>query len=214
MIRMPHYQFPTSYVYWENIKEHDYLKAKYMPIIDEIEKRNDVSLKNPFEFCDVSSISFGKNIDFLSSDDKHKIVWGPLDNFIKEINSKYQQKIEVKKSIIHAYWFSTYQSGDFQEFHDHTGHRELMNDEYYCPMFSGIYILNDDNESSSIMFKTPGSIPIPFSVKTNSHNFYTNKESDIKEGSVLIFPCQLEHMVKKCIKPGRRTIAFNVYSQL
>ena len=212
---MPHYQFPTNYVYWENIKEHEYLKAKYMPIIDDIEKRKDTPLKNPFNLCDISSTSFCDKNTFLSSDDIDKIIWGPLDNFIEEINTNYQRKIQVKKSIIHSYWFNTYKVGDYQEFHDHNACRELINNEYYYPVFSGIYILNDDAKSSSIIFKSSSILPVPFSITTSSsHNFYTSKESNIKEGSVIIFPCQLEHMVKKCIKPGRRTIAFNVYSQL
>jgi hypothetical protein len=211
---MPHYQFPTNYVYWENIKEHDDLKAKYMPIINEIERRKDTPLKNPFNFCDINVTSFSEKNTFLSSNDIDKIIWKPLDNFIEEINSNYQCKIQVKNSVVYSYWFNTYKIGDFQEFHDHHGGRELINNEYHYPIFSGIYILNDDTKSSSIMFKTPSTLPVPFSDLSNSHYFYTNKESDIKEGSVVIFPSQLEHMVKKCIKSGRRTIAFNIYSQL
>jgi len=211
---MPHYQFPTNYVYWENIKEHDDLKVKYMPIINEIERCKDTPLKNPFNLCDINVTSFAGKNTFLSSNDIDKIIWKPLDNYIEEINSNYQRKIQVKQSVLYDYWFNTYKMGDFQEFHDHHGGREIINNEYHYPTFSGIYILNDDTKTSSIMFKTPNTLPIPFSELINPHYFYTNKESDIKEGSVIIFPSQLEHMVKKCIKPGRRTIAFNIYSQL
>ena len=106
--------------------------------------------------------------------------------------------------------------GDFQEFHNHHGPREQhpLSGLWSYPTFSGIYILHDDTETSSIVFKSPNTIPQPFTDLTNHHVFYTRSENSIKEGSVVIFPSQLEHMVKKCIKPGRRTIAFNVYSQL
>ena len=210
---MPHYQFPTSYIYWENIKEHDYLKAKYMPIIDEIEKRKDTPLKNPCNLWDISSRSFSCQNTFLHSNDINKIVWNPIDNCIKEINSKYQQKIQVTNSFIQNYWFNTYNVGDFQEFHDHHGGRCMRNGRYYYPIFSGIYILHDNNETSSIVFKTPNTLPQPFTDLSGPHIVHTKNIDSIKEGSVVIFPSQLEHMVQKCIKPGRRTIAFNVFSE-
>jgi hypothetical protein len=212
---MPHYQFPTNYVYWETLKEHDYLKNKYTQIIDRLENNPYNKLNTPFNNCDVKYTSFGKNQKFLCNDDIDTIIWKPIDNFINEINSNYKCKISLKGiSVLHNYWFNTYELNDFQEFHDHHGSREVINNEYCYPIFSGIYILNDDTESSSIVFKTPNTIPVPFSDLTNPHSFYTSKESDIKEGSVVIFPSQLEHMVTKCVKPGRRTIAFNIYSQL
>ena len=212
---MPHHQFPTTYVYWETLKDHDILKSKYMPIIDQIEQRKDTPLKNPFNFCDINVTSFSDKNTFLSSDDIDEIIWKPIDNFIREINSTYNHKINIKTSILYNYWFNTYKMGDFQEFHNHHGGRDQHNNgKYFYPTFSGIYILHDDAETSSIIFKSPNATPQPFTDLTDHHVFYTRSENSIKEGSVVIFPSQLEHMVKKCIKPGRRTIAFNVSSNL
>jgi|TARA_R110001606_G_C15322879_1_gene644814 hypothetical protein len=211
---MPHYQFPTNYVYWENIKEHDNIKSKYMPILDAIEKVNKDNLENPWSGCEVNISSFSHDYNFLNTEDINTIIWKPIDNFISEINSNYKCRLRFKESRIYKYWFNTYKMGDFQEFHDHHGSPKFINDKYFYPMFSGIYILHDDTETSSIIFKTPNTIPLPFSDLTNPHYFNTSKENTIKEGTVVIFPSQLEHMVKKCIKPGRRTIAFNVISEL
>ena len=58
---MPHYQFPTNYVYWETLKEHDYLKNKYTQIIDRLENNPYNKLNTPFNNCDVKYTSFGKN---------------------------------------------------------------------------------------------------------------------------------------------------------
>jgi hypothetical protein len=215
---MPHYQFPCNYVYWQDVENHEELKKKYMSMFDDIEKchKNSVSYKkNPFINCNLeySSIRLQENYNnFLNEQDIKHIIWNPIDNFIKEINSKYAFKINVEESIIHCYWFNTYNKGDYQEYHEHNDH--LRYSSKY-PIFSGIYIINDDNEKSSIVFKTPSFSPLPFVANSlHGHVFDTGEVDDIKEGTVIIFPSQLEHMVKACVKPGRRTIAFNVFSKL
>jgi hypothetical protein len=206
---MPHFQFPCHYVYWENVKDHCVLKRKYMPIMDEIERTN--TCKNPFPYSSINNITIDEKCNnFIDSKDLEKIVWTPIDNFINEINSKYNFKINVTDSFIEAYWFNTYTTNDYQEYHSHNEHRKNS----YYPIFSGIYIINDDNEKSSVVFKLPDSVIFPFTELGMGFHFDTGDISDIKEGSVMIFSSQLEHMVKKCIKPGRRTIAFNVFSKL
>tara|TARA_B110000285_G_scaffold203804_1_gene240255 strand:- start:316 stop:957 length:642 start_codon:yes stop_codon:yes gene_type:complete len=212
---MPHLQFPTTYVYWENLKDHDELKRKYMPIIDKIEQDNPNEVKNPFDACTVKcmSITSGPKINnFLEPSDMTKIIWNPLDNFIKEINSKYQYKISVKESFVSGYWFNTYDKYDNQDLHCHIEHKRIKNGVIYHAIFSGVYILNDENESSSLLFRS--SREQPFTDPTIEYTFDTGKTSDIKEGTVMIFPVQLLHMVRNCIKPGRRTIAFNIFSSL
>ena len=44
-------------------------------------------------------------------------------------------------------------------------------------------------------------------------NLDTSNIDSISEGTVIVFPCGLTHMVKPCLKPGRVTIAFNVYAE-
>ena len=214
---MPHIQFPTTYVYWEKLKKHDELKKKYMPIIDKIEQTHPNKTKqNPFSKsgCSIKNISIlhSELNTFLEKDDINTIIWNPIDNFIKDINSQYQCKIDVKDSIIDHYWFCTYDKHDNQELHDHYDHVRHINGIEYHTTFSGIYILNDDNESSSIIFRSP--LHQPFDKLRSNYHLDTGTIDDIGEGTVLIFPCQLSHMVRKTIKPGRRTIAFNIFSSL
>jgi len=212
---MPHLQFPTTYVYWEKLKKHDELKRKYMPIIDKIEQTYPDDLTNPFSALEKSrhiSIFHPELNTFLEKEDINTIIWNPIDNFIKDINSQYQYKIDVKESILDHYWCNTYDKNDDPELHDHYDHVKHIDDIEYNPTFSGIYILNDDNESSSIFFKSPQGEP--FHHTQVSFEFHTCQIDDIGEGTVLIFPCHLLHRVRRIIKPGRRTIAFNIYSSL
>ena len=206
---MPHFQFPCHYVYWEDLKDHSNLKRKYMPLMDEIERKN--NCKNPFPHSSIKSITIDEKCNtFIDSEDLGKIIWTPIDNFINEINSKYNFKINVTDSFIEAYWFNTYTTNDYQEYHCHNSHPKGS----YYPIFSGIYIINDDNEKSSVSFKLPEAVLTPFTELGVGFHLDTGNISDIKEGSVMIFSSQLEHMVRKCIKHGRRTIAFNVFSKL
>jgi hypothetical protein len=186
-----------------------------MPIIDQIEQDNQNDVKNLFDACTVKcmSIRSGDKINsFLEPSDITRIIWNPLDNFMNEINTNYQRKISVKESFVKDYWFNTYDKHDHQELHYHNSHQTIKNGVQYHAIFSGVYILNDENESSSLLFR--GSTSQPFADIMEEFTFDTAKVSDIKEGTVMIFPSQLLHMVRKCIKPGRRTIAFNVYSSL
>jgi hypothetical protein len=211
---MPHHQFPSTYVYWESLKDHDELKAKYMPIIDKIERDRPGDLDTVSGVCTLKFRSYDRDYvinNFLEPRDINRIIWNPLDNFIEEINSKYQRKIEVKDSIVDGYWFNTYDKYDNQEMHNHNANIRIKNGEEYHPIFSGIYILNDENESSSIIFRT---YEVPFRPLLEPYTFCTSEMSDIKEGTVIIFPTPLLHMVSNCIKPGRRTIAFNIFSSV
>ena len=212
---MPHKQFPTTYVYWEKLKKHDELKKKYMPIIDKIEQTHPFDLTNPFSPLEKSkyiSILHPELNTFLENEDINTIIWNPIDNFIKDINSQYQCKINLKESMLDHYWFCTFDKNDNQELHDQYDHIKIIDNIEYNPTFSGIYILNDDNESSSIVFRSPQGEP--FHNTKLCYEFNTGTIDDIGEGTVLIFPCHLLHRVRRIIKPGRRTIAFNIYSSL
>jgi hypothetical protein len=211
---MPHKQFPTKYIYWEKIENHEQLKAKYMPIIDEIE--NSTKFQNPFEYCELKRISYNNESvnSFISNEDMYEIMWKPMNNFIREINSVYCDKIDIKESTIRRYWFNTYDKGEFQEFHNHKDTPILHNGRYMYPSISGIYILNDKHEQSSIVFKNMSTEPVPFYKPFSEQILDTSDIQDIGEGTVLLFPFTMEHMVKKCVIPGRRTIAFNIFSNL
>ena len=84
--------------------------------------------------------------------------------------------------------------------------------KYYKSSFSLIYILKDDNEKNSTGFlqNKPEYGSVYTTIEQNV--FSTADVSDIKEGSVLVFPSSLCHCVEPVKVPGRITIAINVAS--
>lgn len=210
VLKMPHFQFPCHYVYWNYVEDHIKTKDKIMSKIKEHE--NSTKDKNPFSACNVNT-SITYKIDFLDNDDINKIVWKSIDGMIEEINSKYDFKIHTKNSVLTSSWYNIYDKNEFQEQHCHAGEILFINGKKYYPMFSGIYILHDDNLQSSVVFKSNDHFP-PFRpyFDVSYTTIDTSKIKDIKEGSVILFNSQLEHLVKPCKVPGRVTIAFNIHS--
>tara|TARA_R110002153_G_scaffold218301_1_gene370712 strand:- start:570 stop:1124 length:555 start_codon:yes stop_codon:yes gene_type:complete len=176
------------------------------------EYENSTKDKNPYSACNVNtSINF--KIDFLDNDDINRIIWKSIDKMIEEINSNYDFKIHTKNSMLTSSWYNIYGKNEFQEQHDHMTDIFIINGTKYYPMFSGIYILHDNNVNSSVIFKQNEDLP-PFRpfFDTSYTTFDTSNIKDIKEGSVILFNSHLEHLVKPCQVPGRVTIAFNVHS--
>ena len=205
---MPHFQFPTNYVYWEKLKDHDDLKSKILPIINKLKKQTS---GNPFELCKMTT-SYNDDNKFLMDEDIKRIVWNPIEYMINEIKEKHNFRIEPIKSILDLYWFNSYEKGDFQEMHNHMayGGKEINGMTYY-PSFCLIYILNDDGSENKTSFIDYTNGNVPFSIP--GHQVYnTAYNNDINEGSVIIFSPHLMHGVGPIEKSGRITIAFNVYS--
>jgi hypothetical protein len=115
-----------------------------------------------------------------------------------------------KKINIHDGWWNVYDESEFQEEHEHDGPPTYLYGDIFYPAFSVIYILHDENEKSSIVFKKKG--PFPLMEPHRQVVFETKDVKEIKEGTILIFPYNLRHLVKPCIKPGRVTIAYNICS--
>jgi hypothetical protein len=207
---MPHLQFPCHYLYWDDVEDHNGIKDKILSKIKQYE--NTTKDKNPFDACTMNT-SIKCRINFLDNDDIDKIVWKSIDKMIVEINSKYGYKIETKNSILTDFWYNIYDKSDFQEQHSHAGDMSIIKNKKYFPVFSGIYILHDNNVNSSVIFKQNEDLP-PFRpfFDTSYTTIDTSKIKDIKEGSVILFNSNLDHLVKPCEIPGRVTIAFNVHS--
>ena len=106
--------------------------------------------------------------------------------------------------------FTYYEKDNFQESHNHVGPCVEKDGRLLHASFSIIYILHDENDKSSVMFKKAG--PMPFK-GLDENVIIDTSYSSIGEGSVIIFPSNLDHYVKPCLKTGRVTIAFNIYSE-
>ena len=201
---MPHFKFPCHYVHWGQVKDHENIKSKLLPIIHNLTAEN--KYMNPFKSCTMTT-NFSKMTDFIDDETKEKIIGKHLEEMISETNCSIS--IKPSDTIIKNYWFNVYEKGDFQEMHQHLAFPFVKNGKMYQDTFSVVYILNSDEEENSTVFKLTDTA-IPFHPLMQPVEFDTSKVDEIKEGTVLIFSNQLNHFVRPIKKSGRITIAFNV----
>ena len=202
---MPHIKFPSHYLYWTQVKEHENIKSKLLPIIHNLISKNNYD--NPFKQNCTMTTNFSKKIDFLDNEMKEKIIWACLSEMILETNCF--PSIKPVDFIIKNYWFNLYEKGDFQEMHDHLALPEIINGKMYHDTLSVVYILNSEEEDNSTVFKLTGTT-IPYVPMLQECKFDTGVVKEIKEGTLLIFSNQLNHYVRPIKKSGRITIAFNI----
>ncbi len=135
-----------------------------------------------------------------------KIIGTHLEEMVSETNCF--PILKPLDAIVTEYWFNVYQKGDFQEMHNHRCLPLLKNGKRYDNIFSIVYILNSEEDNSTI-FKLMGT-DTPYFPMMKDCDFYTGGIEEIKEGTLLIFSSQLNHFVRPIEKSGRITIAFNV----
>lgn len=214
---MPFFHFPCDYVYWTHVDDHESIKAKYLPKIRESEKKHKnnsqgiigdvITSYSKDDFISNKAVEFINKPDIIKS-----VVWDSIDKLLKDNREdKNMWKIGFKESYIQVSWYTSYGANAYFPLHTHDDGVPIISDgRVYYPSFSMIYIINDENEKNSTMFKTFENH------KSLSHRkeitFDTSRIPDIKEGSVLIFPAHLSHYVIQAIKPGRVTLAYNLYS--
>ena len=201
---MPHFQFPSHYVFWTKVENHEKIKSHYLSKIKSIDKN--ISNKHNF-ICNVRS-NIRERVDFFEDDTDsiNSIVWKPIEDMVQES----QGEIFLGDSFIQSHWYNIYESGDFQEKHSHGAYPIVIDGIRYHPSLSIIYILKDDNKEGSTLFTDNN--PKPFGAVLDYTSLDTSNIEDIGEGSVIIFSSKLEHMVKPVKIGGRITIAFNIFS--
>jgi hypothetical protein len=202
---MPNVKFPSHYVYWTQVKDHENIKSKLLPIIHNLISNNNYD--NPFKQNCTMTTNFSEKTDFLDNEMKEKIIWACLGEMILETNCF--PSIKPSDAIIKDYWFNVYKKGDFQEMHQHVALPHIMNGKMYHDTLSVVYILNSEEEDNSTIFKLTGT-NIPYVPMLQECEFDTGSVKEIKEGTLLIFSNQLNHSVRPIKKSGRITIAFNI----
>jgi hypothetical protein len=200
---MPHFKFPCHYVHWGQVKDHENIKSKLLPIINSLISENKYT--NPFKACTMTT-NFSKMSDFMDRETMDKIIGTHLEEMVSETNCF--PILKPLDAIVTEYWFNVYQKGDFQEMHNHRCLPLLKNGKRYDNIFSIVYILNSEEDNSTI-FKLMGT-DTPYFPMMKDCDFYTGGIEEIKEGTLLIFSSQLNHFVRPIEKSGRITIAFNV----
>lgn len=211
---MPLHLFPLDFVFWQTLDDHEEIKSELLPVIL---KENEENKNNPFPNCRFNTGFYNtaektreKN-PFLYKDDIIKrVVDDNLHDMISKCNYSGMPELCPCSFLVRAAWWNVYQENDFQEFHRHDGEPIVTEGVTYYPAFSLVYILHDENETSSLTFrKNP---PLPALPPYWSSEYHTATEPTIKEGTVLIFPYNLMHMAIPSVKSGRVTLAYNIYA--
>ena len=205
--------FPSEFVYFDKVCGHSEIKQKCMPKITELRKKRQ---NNPFTASKLNT-SFHYDEKMFSENEflndnliTQNVVWKPIEKMIKKYNELRLHPIDIGASVIKSCWWNYYEKDNFQESHNHMGPSVQLDGHTLHASLSIIYILHDENRQSSVLFRKTGPLPLKPLEETITID---TSNSPIGEGTVIIFPSNLEHFVKPCLKPGRVTIAFNIYSE-
>lgn len=216
---MSFYYFPSDFVYWDRVPEHSKYKDKFYPVIQKMLKL--VSDNHPF-YSSKFSTGFGKNeynAFLLDKNFINDVIFKAIFNMAKSHNKKNIFPIDFSSMYVKDIWWNFYEKGEYQEPHTHPGPEEESNGRTFKAAFSVVYVLKDENKDSRIIFH--GNRLLPFygeNVNFDTSMLTTNQESDVMkpmcEGTIMVFPSSLAHMVKPSLESGRITIAANIYADI
>jgi hypothetical protein len=210
------FYFPTNFVYWEHVQNHEEIKQLFLDKIKDIRykyKDNHQGLVNGYTSYGIKDNTLLNLLrDYNGIADQ--VVWNPINQAIKQlIPNRSANPITLKKSVLSDTWFNEYKDGGLFEYHTHVGTHspKELDGELYIPSFSLIYILHDENKYNTNTFMSPCNMYVS-TEKSFEALFDTKSISEIKEGTVLVFPSSLYHSVREVELPNRITIAINVFS--
>lgn len=210
---MPSYIFPGEHVFWTDLENHAEIKNKIAPMIENLITRRNKDLENTWRACKVKFSTFDKGYDLSFLEDnfiQNEVVWKPIREMYEQVHKDHKINIPYPSSFsTDRPFINIYNEGDFQEIHNHVGEHKIWNGKIYKPIFSLVYILHEsDEDKTGIMFR--GTLPEGYRKNANVSILNTFDDKSIKEGTVLIFPASLDHMVSPVLKSGRTTIVYNI----
>jgi len=167
----------------KNINLHDFV----------IETKNENSANRDW-VCDVLT---GHNEDFLTLDTPWVKLF--LSTIIPYVE-KYIQEINLEKCkyLANIPWVNIYRKHDYQEPHDHINGDNI---------FSYAYMHRLPPDSGNFVFLNRNSAINYIGQQDNQNNFVPK----VKEGSLVLFPSSLQHMVTpNNVEEERITIAGNI----
>ena len=196
----------SQFLYYRTIPEHEEIKKQLMPKILEQEekfKNNNIGIENAYTNYS-SDKDWREHGGFLGDPSVVKpIVLQTIKEVINHMKSNNILPIPPYKGyFIDNCWYTRYKTGGSFEYHQH-GHSQSI--------FSIIYILNDQNVGNSTIFMNHDKNYLSMS---EDIGIDTADYSDIKEGTVIIFPSNFYHKVKPIKIPNRITVSYNIYGVL
>lgn len=188
-----HYIFPSNFVYWQKVQNHQEIKEKYIELIlnDFESNKDEYKSKSDWNCSVVSSYFDDENRNNKRIFDQYfieNVVQEPIENCISQLNLMRPETISIFKI-----WYNVYDKNDYQEVHHHLGSQSIS--------YSGIYILDLDGKNNT-HFCQPG--------VTLESQFGSNfNGSTLEEGDVIIFPAGLLHYTSP-IDINKISVSFNV----
>ena len=176
------FNFPSNFIFWTKIEEHEKLKNILLPKIyadtSKIKYDEDgASITNYFEKENI--------LHHLEQDLLNDIIWKPFKKMYDEPDLKLRYSPD--NSTIQSIWYNLYDEKNcWHKTHTHP-----------TSTFSGIYLLhlNDKNKTTFYQFGHP-MYELEYDTK------------HIEEGSVIIFPSALPHSVIST--DHKVSISFNI----
>ena len=214
------FYFPCNFVYWKNVNNHEKHKNWILDTIKNNEGAfthhtllsNGTSTHKPYEYDGVHSI----NKDLLNNKElMDDVIWKTLDEVINILNSrKNTPNININETFIGNLWLSMYDKNSTVNIHNHYKNDVIrVNNENYKSSFSLIYIIQDPNEKNTTVFIEPNTKGTSLT-GMKEIIFNTKNVDEIGEGTVLIFPSSLDHLVDKTILSGRVIMSANLISDI
>tara|TARA_B110000444_G_C18743837_1_gene549287 strand:+ start:313 stop:963 length:651 start_codon:yes stop_codon:yes gene_type:complete len=208
------FYFPSNFVYWRKLPNHENIKKTILNFIDD----------NPQILESYSAVFNGKSsynntaiYDFFSKNDDiiKSVIMDSLDEAVHELNSNDTSlKTNIDSWMINSIWCSKYDEKSVVSCHNHEGGGETttyVNNKPFKLAFSIIYVVNDTNASNQTEFIQTTSHGVSAYMNSETR-FKTSEIKDIGEGSVLVFPTNLYHLVNPVLESGRVIISANISS--
>ena len=192
--------FPSQFIYWQSLENHRKIKRNILTDILDDYADNGETYREKMGgvwYCDVTTSFFRTQpLEFLDEDFYRQVVWEPIKKMYEEVYPKTSLS-PFSKLGLDEVWYNHYKPGHYQEAHNHYNPRNRS-------LFSGIYLLNVHEEDHNTVFFHDSDI-----AAYNGGGTIQFRTTSIGEGSVIIFPSELNHSVAPA-KHERITISFNI----
>ena len=206
--------FPSNFVYWRKIPNHEIFKDRIINIIkSDSEHFKDDNLINN-EKTTLGNLKIEHELlnykEFIDS-----VVYDTLKEMLNHINSRKSiLQTNILSSTIIRCWCSEYYKDSLISFRNHTNNGRrvyFIDNKKYRSSFTVLYIVNDPNKQNSITFVQTSKE----GVSSHYHQqlfFHTREREDISEGTVLIFPSSLSYQSDIIKESGKIIFSCDILS--
>jgi len=205
----------SHFLYYRTLPEHEEIKKQLMPKILEQEekfKNNNIGIENAYTSYSIDK-DWCENNSLLTEPSVVKpVVLQTIDEVVNHMKTNDLYPIPpYKEYFISNAWYTRYNTGGSFDYHNHENSQHIIDGQVAHTAFSIIYILNDQNVGNSTVFMNHDRnyLSIYKDIEIDTADY-----SDIKEGTVIIFPSNFHHKVKRIKIPNRMTVSYNIFGVL